>query len=221
MSRKQQQEGAAKRPGSRGGASRGTLLLVLGAVGLCAALLLSYSLQASLPSSQQAPSREQTQQEPASPARSRSSKPRRSQLARFNDESKTEVIGNRTYYPSFGLFPKGCRWRPVREHGKQDVEYVWWDASIKDWVQQRPSACAPPGHAAPGPASWNFNRGTPRTEVSCDNSHCMYTNLYYNQGRWYALVDGGAHVPTWRFSRNQEIVTFHVEDAWDFVDSVK
>lgn len=220
MSRKQQQEGAAKRRGSRGGASRGTLLFVLGVVGLCAALLLSYSFQASLPSSQQAPSREQTQQEPASLARSRSSK-RRSQLARFNDESKTEVIGNRTYYPSFGLFPKGCRWRPVREHGKQDVEYVWWDASIKDWVQQRPSACAPPGHAAPGPASWNFNRGTPRTEVSCDNSHCMYTNLYYNQGRWYALVDGGTHVPTWRFSRNQEIVTFHVEDAWDFVDSVK
>ena len=31
----------------------------------------------------------------------------------------------------------------------------------------------------------------------------MYSNLYYNRGRWYALVDGPSHVPHWRFSRNQ------------------
>lgn len=31
----------------------------------------------------------------------------------------------------------------------------------------------------------------------------MYTNLYYNNGRWYALVDGTMHIPSWRFSRNQ------------------
>jgi len=49
----------------------------------------------------------------------------------------------------------------------------------------------------------------------------MYTNLYYNNGRWYAIVDGPNHVQHWRFSRNQEIVTLHVQDAWQFVDSVK
>jgi protein O-GlcNAc transferase len=49
----------------------------------------------------------------------------------------------------------------------------------------------------------------------------MYTNLYYNNGRWYALVDGSTAVPHFRFSRNQEITTIHVEDSWDFIDSVK
>lgn len=96
-----------------------------------------------------------------------------------------------------------------------------WDRKTKKWLDKRPAACTPTGHPAPGPPNWNFKGGSPRSEVGCENSHCMYTNLYYNRGRWYALVDGPNHIPHWRFSRNQEIVTMHVEDAWDFVDSVK
>lgn len=48
----------------------------------------------------------------------------------------------------------------------------------------------------------------------------MYHNLYYNNGRWFALVDGPMSVPNWRFSRNQEIVTLHVQDVRNFTDSV-
>jgi hypothetical protein len=40
-------------------------------------------------------------------------------------------------------------------------------------------------------------------------------------GRWYALVDGERFIPSWRFSRNQEVVPFHVLNATDFLDSVK
>ncbi len=33
-------------------------------------------------------------------------------------------------------------------------------------------------------------------------------------------MDGDTHIPHWRFSRNQEIVTIHVEDAREFINSV-
>lgn len=141
-----------------------------------------------------------------------------------SDASKTEVVGDRTYYPSFGIFPKGCKWRPMRRANSSGMEYVWWDQALGTWVDERPAICAPTGHAKPGPSTpgWTFHKGTPRSEVDCpDSYHCMYRNLYYNRGRWYALVDGPTVIPTWRFSRNQEIVTIHVEDAWDFVDSVR
>lgn len=140
---------------------------------------------------------------------------------RYPDHGTTEVVGSKTFHPSFGIFPKGCKWRPVTEEGKTGWDYVWWDFDSKAWVEEKPAACAPTGHPKPGPSGWNFLRGTPRTEVACSDSHCMYTNLFYNRGRWYALVDGPNPVPTWRFSRNQEIVTIHVADVWDFVDSVK
>jgi hypothetical protein len=41
------------------------------------------------------------------------------------------------------------------------------------------------------------------TQVVCDHNHCVYHNLYYNNGRWYAIVDGARHIDSWRFSRNQ------------------
>lgn len=63
-----------------------------------------------------------------------------------------------------------------------------WDKKTQSWLEERPAACAPTGHAAPGPDGWNFKGGSPRTEVGCDNSHCMYTNLYYNRGRWCAWL---------------------------------
>ena len=95
---------------------------------------------------------------------------------------------------------------------------IRWDKATETWVDKRPDACAPTGSQVPPK---DFKDGTPRSEITCDNSHCMYTNLYYNGGRWYALVDGSTAVPHFRFSRNQEIATIHVEDSWDFIDSVK
>ena len=96
--------------------------------------------------------------------------------------------------------------------------FIRWDKATKTWVDKRPDACAPTGSQVPPK---DFKDGTPRSEITCDSSHCMYTNLYYNGGRWYALVDGSTAVPHFRFSRNQEITTMHVEDSWDFIDSVK
>ena len=37
---------------------------------------------------------------------------------------------------------------------------------------------------------YHWTRGTPRTEVNCTPSHCIYDKLWYNNGRFYLLVDG-------------------------------
>jgi len=135
---------------------------------------------------------------------------------------REERVGNKTYHPAFGIFPKDCKWRQVSTDGSKETEYQWWDADRKSWVDDRPAACAPTGFdAQTAPANWEFLGGTPRTEVKCDPNHCMYQNLYYNNGRWYALVDGSTYVPVWRFSRNQEVSTIHVKDVRAFTNSVK
>lgn len=38
-------------------------------------------------------------------------------LKHLGSHEREVVAGNRTYKPSFGLFPKGCRWREVHEQG--------------------------------------------------------------------------------------------------------
>ncbi|MEW5301672.1 MAG: hypothetical protein WDW36_004517 [Sanguina aurantia] len=139
----------------------------------------------------------------------------------MSDKGEKTVVGNTTYHPSFGLFPKGCKWRTVTTEGSDDVGYQYFDFARKRWSDARPVACLPVLHPAPGPEDWKWHQGSPRTEVGCETSHCMYTNLYYNNGRWYALVDGTLHIPSWRFSRNQEIVTMHVADVAAFTNSVK
>jgi hypothetical protein len=38
---------------------------------------------------------------------------------------------------------------------------------------------------------WEKERsGSPRTEVNCSVTHCIYENLWYNNGRFFLLVDG-------------------------------
>ncbi len=40
-------------------------------------------------------------------------------------------------------------------------------------------------------ARWETERlGSPRTEVNCTVTHCVYQNLWYNNGRFFLLVDG-------------------------------
>ncbi len=135
--------------------------------------------------------------------------------------SKEERVGNRTFHPSFGLYPKGCRWRMVTTDNSSQVDYQYWDFALEQWSDEQPAACVPTTYPDPGPPDWKWHNNTPRTEVSCQASHCVYTNMYYNNGRWYALVDGELFIPSWRFSRNQEVVPFHVIDAKEFVDAVK
>ncbi|GAX80047.1 hypothetical protein CEUSTIGMA_g7486.t1 [Chlamydomonas eustigma] len=192
-------------------------LYVLGLLGLIVALILSYSFVFTKTAEKNYPAK------PSSFTSETLSKPSSKPLKkRPAPGSTTEYVGNKILHPSFGIFPKDCRWRPVQEVGNSTFDYVYWDKVTKTWNEERPAACAPTGHLKPGPPKWNFRNGTPRSEVSCpDSSHCLYHNLYYNRGRWYALVDGPDFISNWRFSRNQEISTIHVEDAWDFVDSVK
>ncbi|GFH18382.1 uncharacterized protein HaLaN_15177, partial [Haematococcus lacustris] len=127
---------------------------------------------------------------------------------------REEVVGDLTYHPSFGLFPQGCKWRNIVNNTDGSVTYEFWDDSAgaaDTWAEDRPAACTPTG-MSPGDvaaAGWQFHQGTPRSEVGCDSSHCMYHNLYYSNGRWFALVDGPMAIPTWRFSRNQEVVALH------------
>ena len=97
---------------------------------------------------------------------------------KFTDHGVYEQIGGKTHHPSHGIFPKGCKWRPVTEEGKQGYEYVWWDFESKNWTSEKPAACVPNIHPQPGPPPpWNFANKTPRTEVNCSNDHCMYNNL--------------------------------------------
>ena len=120
-------------------------------------------------------------------------------------QDKEVKHGNKTYHPSFGLFPKGCRWRSVTTEGVAEISYQFWDFEANEWRDEKPAACVPTTYPPPGPEGWAFNNNTPRTEVVCQQSHCVYTNMYYNNGRWYALVDGNLYIPSWRFSRNQEV----------------
>jgi protein O-GlcNAc transferase len=124
------------------------------------------------------------------------------------------------FNPSFGIFPKGCKWREKAEPEPGKVIYDYWDFQDQFWLKQQPASCRVQSTPKPGPAGWHFNNNTPRTEVRPHESHVVYTNLWYNNGRWYALVDGPKTVNSWRFSRNQEITTLHVSDAAAFAETV-
>ena len=41
------------------------------------------------------------------------------------------------------------------------------------------------------PGRWQEDRGgSPRTQVNCSETHCIYENLWYSGGRFFLLVDG-------------------------------
>ena len=90
-----------KTPIKKDAASTPTYLLYLGVIGIALALIGTYGYGLITKTS-------------SSPSSSI-----------INQGGTTEVIGNKTYYPSFGLFPKDCKWRPVAEAGKSGYEYVW------------------------------------------------------------------------------------------------
>ena len=98
----------SKGPTAAGSTSGGSNIVYLGIIGVCLALIGSFAWKTFNPGfqvSQGSPARE------TSPL--------------LNIGGSTEFIGNRTLYPSFGLFPKGCKWRPVAEKGKSGFDYVW------------------------------------------------------------------------------------------------
>uniref|UniRef100_A0A7S3QL56 Glycosyltransferase 61 catalytic domain-containing protein n=1 Tax=Dunaliella tertiolecta TaxID=3047 RepID=A0A7S3QL56_DUNTE len=138
-----------------------------------------------------------------------------------SQREKEVVIGDERFHPSFGVFPRGCKWKMVTT--PNSTRYQWWDVNQATWVEERPRACTPTGFSPNEdvpPPSWNASASR-STQMQCDNSHCMYTNLYYNNGRWYALLDSPEQTSGWRFSRNQQVLTLHVNDVRTFTDSVK
>jgi protein O-GlcNAc transferase len=137
------------------------------------------------------------------------------------------VIGNRTFKPALGIFPRGCKWRDVTEEGSAAVQYEYWQEAEQQWVQQQPISCSLQGNTMPGHShehaagAWQFHKGSSRTEVVPSSHHVTYRNLWYNNGRWYALVDGPRQVSSWKFSKNQEITALHVLDAKKWVNTTK
>uniref|UniRef100_A0A1D1ZZ55 Glycosyltransferase 61 catalytic domain-containing protein n=1 Tax=Auxenochlorella protothecoides TaxID=3075 RepID=A0A1D1ZZ55_AUXPR len=121
-----------------------------------------------------------------------------------------------------GPFPIGCRWRDAQSQQNAGLRfwdvrrYEWWDG--KAWTPDMPKACLERGVDA---AAWSWPGGTPRTEVSCQDMQCTYQNLWYNNGRFYILVDGPNTVDPWKMSKNHHLQTLHVLDALAFVQSVQ
>lgn len=135
----------------------------------------------------------------------------------------TTAADGRVYGPSLGIFPHGCKWRDVSAAGNSSqVTYEYWDAAAAAWTSEQPAPCRVQGFATPGPPKpWRFFKGNPRTEVVPFTHHVTYRNLWYNNGRWYALVDSNRTVPSWKFSRNHEITTLHVKDARKWLNNTR
>ncbi|KAK9828787.1 hypothetical protein WJX72_002076 [[Myrmecia] bisecta] len=131
--------------------------------------------------------------------------------------------GQRKVEETRGIFPRGCKWRDVQYTGAKktfwhEEEYEYWDARLQKWTGTLPAACTVPG--LQNPEGWTWRNNTPRTEVVCTATHCIYENLWYNNGRFYLLVDGPDTVTAWKMTRNQDLNVIHVNDAATFVKSV-
>ncbi|CAL8471513.1 g11055 [Coccomyxa elongata] len=123
-----------------------------------------------------------------------------------------------------GVFPVGCKWRDVQREGTDKEfwaveEYEFWDDVKQTWTSKQQPGCIVEGHACLG---WATEReGSPRSEVNCTVTHCIYENLWYNNGRFYLLVDGPHPVTGWKMTRNQDLNVLHVDNATAFVDNLK
>lgn len=57
----------------------------------------------------------------------------------------------------------------------------------------------------------------PSSAVEPASTHTIMRNLWYNNGRWFALVDEGHFVKNIKMSRNQEITCLHVKNATEWM----
>ncbi|KAF5837071.1 hypothetical protein DUNSADRAFT_4904, partial [Dunaliella salina] len=73
-----------------------------------------------------------------------------------SQREKEVVIGDERFHPSFGVFPRGCKWKMVTS--PNTTRYQWWDMDWSTWVWERPQACTPTGFSPKEdvpPPSWN------------------------------------------------------------------
>eukprot|EP00892_Ulva_mutabilis_P005351 jgi/Ulvmu1/3188/UM015_0229.1 len=126
--------------------------------------------------------------------------------------------------PSRGAFPHGCRWREISPSNGTD-QYEYWDELEHVWVDLRPSACtikleSADGYVVKSKAPRESVRN-PATIVDQKATHTVITNLWYNNGRWYAIVEGETFINTIKISRNQQVTTVHVKNATAWFENVK
>ncbi|PSC72084.1 EGF domain-specific O-linked N-acetylglucosamine transferase [Micractinium conductrix] len=122
-----------------------------------------------------------------------------------------------------GFFPVGCKWREVYRKGEEPGfwglrRYQFWDAKRGAWGDAQPAACGVRGMS---PQGRRWRNGSPRSAANCNDKYCIYDNLWYNNGRWYLLVDGDVGVEPWKLTRNVELNIHHVTNATDFLASTK
>lgn len=95
--------------------------------------------------------------------------------------------------PARGYFPEGCRWRTVKPKGGPQsfwavMNYEYWDELNRSWSQVQPSACRidyVPINSNPIRLS-----NASSTRYQCSQHYCTYFNLWYTNGRFFAVDDG-------------------------------
>ncbi|CAL5223424.1 g5938 [Coccomyxa viridis] len=124
--------------------------------------------------------------------------------------------------PTNRVYPVGCKWRDVQPEGRQHgfwdiVKYEYWSQAAQQWVAKMPEACMVRGEDSTRKWSTKY-RGPARTEVNCSDTHCIYDNLWYTNGRFYLLVDGPDPVKGWDMTRNQKLHVLHMDSAQAFAE---
>ncbi|GMH43593.1 hypothetical protein BSKO_11515 [Bryopsis sp. KO-2023] len=114
--------------------------------------------------------------------------------------------------PDHEIFPLDCQW--------QDEEGVlrFWNASLGAWGPEIPLACFVEGEAS---SKFEFKGHTPRSDVSCQQEFCLFTNLWYNNGKFYFFADSKTMMPSFMATRNVEITTLQMKSPSRFIDAVK
>ncbi|KAF8072370.1 ALDH10A8 [Scenedesmus sp. PABB004] len=126
--------------------------------------------------------------------------------------ARDTVVGNATIKPALGIFPRGCKWRDVSVAGEPRVRYEFWHAGGA-------GGAAGSGNVTGGGGAWRAR--APARVHARRPRRAGGRNLWYNAGRWYALVEGDRAVAPWRFSKNQEVAPLHVADAGAWAASVR
>jgi hypothetical protein len=121
-----------------------------------------------------------------------------------------------------GYFPKGCEWRLAPRSRGLD----FWDVRRYEyrsgndtvgWSEDQPSACRL--QASVPAKNWKWPNAS-RSSMKCTRHHCVYSNIWYNNGAWYYVSDEEDGTGTLSVSRDVEFAPLTVRDTKKFVRHV-
>jgi len=145
-----------------------------------------------------------------------------------------------------GNYPAGCIWRELHhtsestcdefKEGRSEsvagkagrmnsmlrhpVELEYRTAN-GTWGLDIPDSCSMAG-LTKDPSTWRWPTAAgPRSDVDCQTSHCTYKNLWYNGGRWYAVVDGPVPGGTFPITKRTKVNSLHVLSPSSWLKTVK